>query len=63
MEDFIKWAPAIGVALSPVMRLLVMKRDSELPWVWRIGRWVGLTFFVCWCALTLAEKAKEIGLW
>ena len=47
-------------ALCPVMRWLVMKRDSELPWVVRLARWAGLAFAASYGALLLAEKFKEV---
>ena len=52
-------SPLAG-ALCPVMRRLVLKRDSELPWVVRLARWAGLSFSASYGALLLAEKFKEV---
>lgn len=30
----------IIAVLAPVLRWLIMKKDSELPWVVRLSRWV-----------------------
>lgn len=37
-----------------------MKRDKELPWVVRIARWAFLAFCICYGALIITEKAKEV---
>ena len=42
-------------ALSPVFMWLVMKKDSELPWVTRIARWVVLVFFTGYVAHCFKE--------
>lgn len=62
-DNFTKTVAIVGTVFSPVMRWLVMKRDEELPWVWRIGRWTFLLFCVLYGALVILERAKEIGLW
>ena len=42
-------------ALSPIFMWLVMKKDSELPWVTRIARWVVLVFFTGYVAHCFKE--------
>lgn len=63
MDDFIKVVGLVGGAFSPVVRWIVMKKDSELPWAARLARWIALAFFGGYGALVILEKAREIGLW
>lgn len=49
--DFSKLAGA----LSPIFMCLVMKKDSELPWVIRLGRWTVLAFGVLYVARCFKE--------
>ena len=60
MEDFIKAVSAVGAFFSPVMRWIVMKKDSELPWVIRLARWGALAFLLTYGLLLIAEKAKAV---
>ncbi len=53
---------ALAGALCPVMRWLVMKRDSELPWVVRLARWAGLALAASYGFLFVAEKFREVFL-
>lgn len=46
-------------ALSPVFMWLVMKKDSELPWVTRIARWVVLVLGTIFFTGYVAHCFKE----
>lgn len=46
--------------LAPTLKWLIMKKDSELPWVTRVARWALLGFGVCYGTLMLAEKFIEV---
>lgn len=43
-----------------VAEIFMLKKDVELPWVARLGRWAVLLFGVGYAALVLIEKAKEV---
>lgn len=63
MDDFIKVVGLVGSAFSPVVRWIVMKKDSELPWTARILRWFAVVFCAGYGTLLLLEKARDVGLW
>ena len=49
----------ILLALSPVLGWLVMKKDSELPWVTRIARWVVVSAGSIWLIGYVIRDLKE----
>ena len=46
----------ILVGLTPVLKWVIMKKDSELPWVVRLARWLCLAYG----ALLVVEKGMEV---
>lgn len=50
----------ILVGLTPVLKWVIMKKDSELPWVVRLARWAGFAFCVAYGALLVMEKGMEV---
>lgn len=38
---------------------LVMKKDSELPWGFRLARWIGLVYVTAYATMYMAHRFKE----
>lgn len=51
---------AIVLALCPILRWIVLKKDSDLPLVVRLARWVALAFASAYAFLVLAQKYCEV---
>ena len=49
----------IIAVLAPVLRWLIMKKDSELPWVVRLSRWVPALCGSALAVLFVAHCFKE----
>lgn len=37
-----------------------MKKDCEIPWYLRVGRWAVVVFGIAYGALLIIEKAKSV---
>lgn len=46
-------------ALSPVLRWLIMKKDSDLPWVTRLARWTAYVLGTIFAAGYVAHCFME----
>ncbi len=45
--------------LAPVLKWLVMKKDSELPWSVRVARWVVTVFGSLWLIGYVTHSFQE----
>lgn len=59
MDDFTKWTALIVGAFSPLLKEFVMKHERVVFYFMLVI----MVLCVCYGALLVAEKAKEIGLW
>lgn len=47
------------MGLAPMLIWLVMKKDSELPWVTRLARWYGFACAAAYAGGWVAHKYME----
>lgn len=60
MENFSKWVLFMGAVFNHVLRWIVMKKDCELPWVIRIGRWTFVLLGIFYAAGFVAKSFLEL---
>ena len=49
----------LSAGLAPMLMRLVMKKDSELPWVTRLARWYGFACAAAYAGGWVAHKYME----
>lgn len=55
----------INIVLKPggkATRIVIMKKDSELPWVIRIARWGALILFLAYGTVKVIKEAEGLFL-